>query len=517
MNERERDILIQRLFDGELPEEDFAELQDQLIADPEARKRLYDYAKLHQGLCFLVPSQGQQHGKLGSLLRIAQHRLIVRQTLAVAAAAIILTVVILQLIQVPQAKPLASLRTAPGTTFAVTHTATSKGKEPVPGTLEIGSSLELESGTAELELSSGIRAIVRAPARLVIQRADRVFLDRGKAWFQVAKEGRGFQVVSRELEVTDLGTEFGVIASDNDSDEVHCFKGEVVARALGPRAEERTLTRNQAFSGDFVGRVEPVRLRPEEFLQSLPSGPTFLHWSFDDIEAGGFRAQGGHPAASHPTSRFAPTDPGAKPGTVSGRFGQALHFDGNDDLSTEWPGILGDAPRSVAIWIKVPSDQKSDADILGWGMRLPHAERFNLKFKLGLSGIAGIVPVVSFGGTRYYAIDAKIADGRWHHLVCTYRGGPISGTDPPVSIYFDGKPCVLRFQDHTGSPDQQGRYQVNTSKHTPLAIGSALSDTGDSPVADQFRFRGAMDELYIFEYPISEEDVGRLFRENIAP
>ncbi len=517
MNRREQEILIQRLFDDEIEEGDFERLQEELIGNPELRKRFYGYASLHQALSFRRAGSDRRQG-LGSLIRSAQQQRILRHTALLATAAVIILVVSLRLILSPAVPPTAAFRTSEGSVFTVTHNTGRTAEKPAPGALGVGSTLDLERGNAELTLACGVTGIVRGPATLAVRGDKRVFLARGSAWFQVEEKGRGFHVVTHELEITDLGTEFGVIASDDAPDEVHCFKGKVLARTLGPRVQEKPLVRNQAFQGDFIGRLHPVKLRPEEFLQSLPAGLTCLHWSFDGTEEGTFPSDGGHPAAGRACSRLAPSESAAMPAMVPGRFGQGLGFDGShNDLLTDWPGILGDAPRSVAIWIKVPTDQESDADILSWGTRLPSSERFNLKFKLGLSRMEGLVPVVSFGGTRYYAVDAKVADNQWHHLACTYRGGPLGTEDIPVSLYVDGKPCALTFSDDTDSPDRDGRYRVNTLSQTPLAIGTAISNSGEPAVTDQYRFRGEMDELYIFEYPITGEAIDRLYTENHSP
>jgi ferric-dicitrate binding protein FerR (iron transport regulator) len=513
MNRRERDILIQQLFDGEIAQADFEQLQDVLIEDPEARKALYEYAKLHQGLCFSGGFQTHRRDELGSSLRTVQQRRVIRHTLAAAAAAVVALAVALKFVYAPAAEPAARLRTSPGSAFSVVHATTPNAKRPAPGTLQPGSSLVLDQGTAELQLSSGVTAIVRAPARLAIESAGHVSVARGISWFRVEKEGRGFQVSSRHLEVTDLGTEFGVIVSDDAPHEVHCFSGHVLARGHGLRSETVSLETNDAFQADPVGRLRAVAPRPEEFLRTLPSGPTFLHWAFDGGGTDGFASKGEHPAAGRKSTLLTQPEIAARPSVVAGRFGSGLRFDGNNDhLLTDWQGILGDEPRSLAVWIKIPPDQKERAIIAGWGNQLPFSERANLKFTLGLSTHRGKsnVPAISFGGSRYYAIGTNVADGQWHHVACSYRGGALSADEPPVILYLNGEATPLEFVDATGTRDSHGNYPVKTLGHTPLAIGTGLSDSRNRTIAEDYRFRGEIDELYLFSHAIDARTVRRL-------
>ena len=93
--------------------------------------------------------------------------------------------------------------------------------------LAVGSRLSLSQGAVEVTLPSGVEALVQAPAHLILEREDRIYLKHGIARFRVPPEGAGFQVRSPEMLVTDFGTEFGIISGSGGSDEVHVFKGSV--------------------------------------------------------------------------------------------------------------------------------------------------------------------------------------------------------------------------------------------------------------------------------------------------
>src|SRR5690606_23947367 len=122
---------------------------------------------------------------LGSLIRSAQQQRILRHTALLATAAVIILVVSLRLILSPAVPPTAAFRTSEGSVFTVTHNMGRTAEKPAPGALGVGSTLDLERGTAELTLACGVTGIVRGPATLAVRGDKRVFLARGSAWFQV--------------------------------------------------------------------------------------------------------------------------------------------------------------------------------------------------------------------------------------------------------------------------------------------------------------------------------------------
>jgi hypothetical protein len=416
--------------------------------------------------------------------------------------------------------PVVSFRTAAGTEFELSHSLVGDEEPPAAGTLAVGSTINLTRGSAELTLATGVVSIVQAPAQLTVHGKNRVFLPTGIAWFRVPEDAHGFQVITGELEITDLGTEFGVISHNDAHDEAHCIHGKIAVRARGHLKEEETLHAGQARHPDPIGHIKAAAFRPDQFLTRLPSGTPFLHWAFDSVEDGTFPVDGEHPAVDFIESSFSS---GGNPASASlrpGRFGKALFFDGRDNhLLTDWPGILGDAPRSVALWVRVPGNAKSKAVILGWGTQQVFNEPSNLKWTIGLSerGEYGISPAVSFGGSRFYCNNVKIADGEWHHLAAVYRGGPLVADDASVvTFYFDGEPMPLEFAGHSGAErNWDGSHPIETRPHTPLVIGTGLSDRPDRVIEPElYRFHGGIDELYIFSDALDAGEVRALMTRN---
>jgi len=97
----------------------------------------------------------------------------------------------------------------------------------LPGTVR------LEKGQATVRLGSGVALTLLGPLELVVRDAMRVRLERGRLLAKVPPVASGFTVQTRELEIWDIGTVFGVSAEEGRSD-VFVFRGSVqVSEASG--------------------------------------------------------------------------------------------------------------------------------------------------------------------------------------------------------------------------------------------------------------------------------------------
>jgi hypothetical protein len=117
------------------------------------------------------------------------------------------------------------------------------------GDLHAGKVLELVRGLAELRFQCGATAVVEGPAQIELLSATRVRLVRGKLTAKVPQSALGFEVLSPQGKVIDLGTEFGMQVTDEGATEVIVFDGKVEAHAgqsERPAALGVSLTKNQS-------------------------------------------------------------------------------------------------------------------------------------------------------------------------------------------------------------------------------------------------------------------------------
>lgn len=508
MNSENENDRIWRLFDGELTPEEFALLERDLEANPEARARFLDHVDLHNLLDkkFSTPDSvaGRMKGVVSvDLLVSRQRRKLVKYSIFAAAAALLLFGLVLKITLVRQPDPMVTFRTSEDTVFSVSHA--SSGKDvPAPGTLEKGSRLALRQGAVELTLASGVTALVEAPAELALQAEGRIQQHLGRVRFHVPKKASGFQVQTPDLLIKDLGTEFGVLASPDLADEVHLFKGKVeVTNRHGLRKTEMLAGRMARVAGP-AGHLGPTPVRPEEFPEALPRRIPHMRFSFDSMNGETIPVDGDHPDVPALSAIWKPgrTNPGESP-LVPGKFGRAFRFNGiGDHIKTNWPGISGRSARSFAVWLRLPADKPNlqRERILVWG----DTGEFGGKFEVSCNyqpefGQAGALRITC--GPGYVVGTTDLRDGRWHHLAVVFGCEPDPHTGMPVRLYVDGvveKASKWRFFAPYDAP-------VWDTK-APMSIGLFLDAKG----IPRGTLQGDLDELHIFSGILTEEGVKRL-------
>jgi hypothetical protein len=118
------------------------------------------------------------------------------------------------------------------------------------GDMQAGTILRLERGLAEIRFQCGATAVIEGPAELELLTARRARLRRGRLTAKVPQEASGFEVLSPQGKVIDLGTEFGIHVAESGVTDVVIFDGKVEAHVNGShdRSNDRgvSLTRNQS-------------------------------------------------------------------------------------------------------------------------------------------------------------------------------------------------------------------------------------------------------------------------------
>ena len=229
----------------------------------------FEYADLHQSLVFRISrfTSFDSARSLADLRLHIQSRRTVRLTITAAAAALILVGVVLKMTLVP-ATALATYRPAHGSLYTIEHSAE---KDRSAGMLDEQSIVNLSQGTLEFTFRNGNRGVVLAPAKFELRTEKELLLREGTTWFEVSEKGKGFRVITEDLVVTDLGTEFGILAGPETGHEVHVFSGRVQARAAQGAAE--LLSAGHARRSGPEGRLEAIPVKRGNFLTRLPEPP----------------------------------------------------------------------------------------------------------------------------------------------------------------------------------------------------------------------------------------------------
>jgi len=523
---------IQSLLDGTITEIEFQHLDDELTANPEARQIYYNYVALHQGLEYRLSRTFNSAANFGdhALSGLSESRLhrqrqkTQRWALLSAAALLLISLVTMRFFFIETAPPVTPVdfTVSQGTLITLSH-----DREVSDGShLGVESRLQISQGAVELQFASGVRAIVQGPADITLQEEDLLYMDSGIAWFHVPENARGFTVLTRELKIVDLGTKFGVISDPQIDDEVHVFLGKVKIEALHGMKKETTLTSNQAALVRPYGRFHNPPPQAKTFLTTLPQSLPHLHWSFDDqdelLTTNTLRNPQDIQYQMHTSG-----NPSGAANLTEGVFGKALSLDGiSDYIETDWTGILGDRPRSVAFWIKMPnlrnaknSPQDSNT-IIAWGKQQDWDSenvKINSKWTIHLRYLENQPPTlhISYGGFWYFSPDIILDDNIWHHVAVTYESQSDQTGNPITTLYIDGKVALLKHSGHTPMlRDKDNNIPIDTIDSTPLVIGAELSRDPEHFVRNHQFLQAEIDELFIIEGSIDLDDVLQLMKSN---
>lgn len=550
LSEHDLDRLILALFDDVISAEDHQQLQTTLLASQAARDRYLDLVSLHNLLELLVAApmvvtipqpmsvKGPHNqplprrpvrAKARTLpvkrpfvrlarrsMRLVTYRMLDRavhnRPLLGTLAMLVLAATFLGWKLVPS-PPVAKIASSRDSVLTISHPQDLK-KPLKENTLGPGSSVELFQGTVELTFSSGVRGVFQAPETITLTDDRRLTLKRGAAWFHVPPKAVGFEVLTPHLQIVDLGTEFGVVSRADGSDEIHVLTGKVEASARHGATVREILVAGESRIVSTEGELTKIETKPDLFLTTLPTTQPYLHWTFDETDLNHFTTEGSHPAAGHVASKLVSPDGTSAFASTLGKFGQALSAPGkNGYLETDWPGIDGSAPRTVAYWLKLPPGQQCLHPVVGWGSR----NLFRSFFSYIKTGPQGAVAALSCD-TFWIEGSIPIDDGQWHHVAAVYTGRPHSDGTPGIYCYVDGRLDQMTRSEESNKPsrDSQGHVIVDTITTGPEAIPLTLftdmySDRKMSPLGT---LSLAIDELHVFQSALTAEQVANLYQSN---
>ncbi|MFC4992631.1 LamG-like jellyroll fold domain-containing protein [Rubritalea tangerina] len=480
------DSLILDLLDGSISPSDHVTLQQTLKSDPAARTRYQQLTEIHN---LLEIEAEHQHPTLKAEV-LPMEKIVSRQrwrfakrSLIAAAALILISALVLQVTLLDRPIPQsAETKFADYTSFKITQPANSK-IPPNSTQMEPGSKLEIHQGSAEITFSSGVKAIVQAPAKLTLDQQLHVELESGIAWFQVPPEAVGFTVTSSQIKVVDLGTQFGVLAQPNTMHEVHVFKGKVKAQCLYGNKQTTTLTDGHAKRTNVTGNLLDTPLNHHAFLDSLPDGLTYLRWQLDGSPTPA--TEGNISRSQTITSKIT-----GKTKKIMSPHGSATHFSPNGGhMLTNWPGIGADRPRTISAWIKIPPHTpKHDNAIAEWGITTPNADTTKWRVNINPASNKRGALRTEFG-QGYVIGTTDLRDGKWHHITSVYDGSGYGSRDT-IKLYVNGKPEPI-------------------SQAKPNIIRTNLSSAHSTTCRVGKNFHGAIKDLYIFSGVLPPEAIAK--------
>ena len=193
-----------------------------------------------------------------------------------------------------------------------------------------------------------------------------------------------------------------------------------------------------------------------------------------------------------------------KPDWVEGRFGAALQFHGVDQMAwvdIKKPVAMDSVDFSIGCWMKPAKPQRTWANLLAGrdeeeshtGISLLQYENHVNRYRIA---IGGVFAWQGLGNPRH---GVQLATDEWNHLVFVRKGR--NGT-----WYLNGepdRPMRNGFHIDLGSEKRLGRAKEN------FRIGTAIFD-------DARRWRGILDEAFIFERALRQEEIIRIMNDGIV-
>ena len=127
--------------------------------------------------------------------------------------------------------------------------------------------IEIRAGTLKVELNTGVIIAMRGPVKMKLTEANAAHLTRGVIRAYVAPKARGFTLSTANLQIVDLGTEFGVAVDEHNNVQVHVFKGKVKMNNLQVNAGQAQHVQRRDKKGNVFKRprVIDVKLNDKNF------------------------------------------------------------------------------------------------------------------------------------------------------------------------------------------------------------------------------------------------------------
>jgi hypothetical protein len=383
-----------------------------------------------------------------------------------------------------------------------------------------GEPLKIESGVVELELKRGAKLLVEGPAQWSVDDDNRVTLKEGRLFAHISPAAAGFTVTTPTATVIDLGTEFGVEATELGETNVEVFHGRIQVNyssvADRTKALNRSLTmtqgeakrfRKQGSSADVIVSDIPAgmktRLAPRLARNATPeSSPDFAaqyaqvvmedrplaYWRFNDGWTGIAKDASGNGR----NGKYFGSPDANSTGLFGGTTDHGLHLRGAG--APGWVEVDDFAvPRSftVELWARSASPAWNAQ---GWfiGSREPYGFMLSPEGDLRTwrFSIGNDSPHPSHMGDH----TPPQIDDRFHHYAGTYDSATDEGR-----MYFDGQLVVE-------TRPMLGESRGGQSSKLKLRIGR--DDPSGQPTCYG---HGWLDEVAVYPQVLSAEKLRRHF------
>jgi hypothetical protein len=392
----------------------------------------------------------------------------------------------------------------------------------------------LDHGIAELQLQGGAQIILQAPAQFEVLSNNRIELASGRLSAKVPHPSKGLTVHSPDVQIVDLGTEFGMDVVPERKTHVEVFVGQVRAELPPSQAgssKNQIVDAGQAVAvktgASIIDKDAPEPLdfvRSDElaarvaaggnsslplwraFSETIRRDPDLLaYYTFEDRDGDPQRltnhaiaTQGRHDGSLGLAEKIA-SAPEWSQGRWPGKG--ALHFGDHSNTAVMLAGgsdLIPTSNLSVLFWIK-RSEPVFPVHLIN------QASGSKGSFNISLTGTAGkpnptLLPdsiYFNFGrGTEICMPRLLPTDDNWLFVAITVDANHVT------HFYLNGELVMQAPIKILGSIDSIDRTDR-------LCIGGV--SPGNIEASGNDIFRGWMDELALFRRTVSAAEIKRMY------
>ncbi|MEZ6123290.1 MAG: LamG-like jellyroll fold domain-containing protein [Planctomycetaceae bacterium] len=537
MTAEELRSLIDDALDGTISEADFIRLEAELSVDRDARREYYDRVSLS----ILLEAEAATESSLSKEPGVAISEIPIRRwrfafaAMAAVCASLLLVVVWLSSNNLSnQQSSIADHQSNFAEQESSGYAILSGQADAVWGDIVLSTGgvvppgeLHLESGLAQFELFSGVSLVVEGEATFSILSPMEVSVASGKVRARVPEPAQGFRLLTKAGEVVDLGTEFAVNVS-SDQSEVHVLDGEVEWHPTGLptlrlKQGDATRTNHQGQTSiiadpkTFVGTLDlKRRIRNEQQTRHeawqkrvalLSSDERLIaHYQLTSDVAAERRLPN---LASH-GGRRASEGAVVAATSVQNRWGESA-------------GALDFSPAGSRVRLQVPGEHQN-LTLIAW-VRINSLDRwYNSLFLTDGHEQGEPHWQIMDDGRLFFSVKKndvwdKAKGEKDKHIFFSppFWNTSLSGHWLMIATVYDAE---RRMVTHSLNGEVISREAIPEEYLvTDIRMGDASLCNWGLPERDQPRFavrnlNGSMDEFLLFSSPLSPEEVRQLYEES---
>jgi hypothetical protein len=381
--------------------------------------------------------------------------------------------------------------------------------------------LRLNSGLAQVVFYSGARVVIEGPADFEIISPTEASCRTGRLTAEVPPQARGFRIATPQMNVTDLGTEFGLEIKEGAT-ELHVFKGEVEFLPAGggakkslregsaavaePARPPRLIAANPVrFTSLFELQDKSVAAETSRFekwkeaSRQLNADPSLLvHFDFEHAAPSDWRlrnASGQNSAGADGTIVGCQWGEGRWPAKPALQFRSV-----SDRVRLSVPGEY--QSLTLATWVRVHGlDRQFNSLFMCDGF-----DAGTVHWLIRGDGVLGLTVIGSSPGNHQIVASRPVLGldqfGMWLHLAVV-----LDGSAKRVTHYVNGRRVSEK------ALTIQPPFRIGTAE---LGNWNARGFPDNDPFMIR-NFSGAMDEFCLFSRALPHAEVHALYLSDPLP